>query len=57
MSMLQTMKWNCMLPKAMTLMAIAAMKSLLPDVNSCPIRNMTDVAFLEGSPKRSPMNP
>ena len=57
MMMLHTMNWNCMLPKAMTLMAIAAMNRRLPLVSSWPMRNITELACLEVLPKRSPMNP
>ena len=55
--MLHTMNWNCMLPNAMTLIAMAAMNRRLPDVKSWPRRNMTEVAFFEGSPNLSPINP
>ena len=46
-----------MLPKTMTLMAMAAMNRRLPEVKSWPMRNITEVARLELSPKRSPIKP
>ena len=51
------MNVNSIFPKMMTETAIAAMKSLEPEVKSCPRRNMILFVRLAPSPKRSPMNP
>lgn len=46
---------KCIDPKMMTLTAIAAMKSLDPEVKSWPRMNITLVARFDVSPKRSPI--
>ena len=51
------MKVKSIFPKIMTDTAMAAMKSLEPDVKSWPRRNIMLFALLAFSPKRSPRKP
>ena len=57
MMMEHTMNVNSIFPKMMTETAMAAMKSLDPEVKSWPRRNITLFVLLAFSPKRSPMKP